>query len=72
MLPQIARVAPVPQKSAPESAQGATPTRTPDAYRRSAAASPLPKKTRSQSSPVKPKDDMTLEGPTIADLTTMV
>jgi predicted RNase H-like nuclease (RuvC/YqgF family) len=32
----------------------------------------LPKKTRSQSSPAKPKDDMTSEGPTIADLTMMV
>jgi len=28
--PQIARTAPVPQKSAPKSAQGATPTRTPN------------------------------------------
>ena len=72
MLPQIARVAPVPQKSASESAQGATPTRTLDTQRRSAAASPSPKKTISQSSPAKPKDDMTSDGPTIADLTTMV
>ena len=35
-------------------------------------ASPSPKKARSQSSPAKPKDDVTLEGPTIADLTAMV
>ena len=30
------------------------------------------KKARSQSSPAKPKDDVTSEGPTIADLTAMV
>ena len=72
MLPQTARVAPVPQKSAPEVAQGATSTRTSDAQKKSAAASPSPKKARSQSSPAKPKDDMTSEGPTIADLSAMV
>ena len=69
--PQIARAAPVTQKSTPGSAQGATPTWTPDTQKRSTAASPSPKKTRSQSSPAKPKDDMTSEGPTIADLTAM-
>ena len=62
----------MPQRSAPESAQGATPTQTPDAQRRRAAASPSPKKTRSKSSPAKPKGDATLEGSTIADLTVMV
>ena len=72
VLPQTARVAPVPQKSAPEAVQGATSTRTSDAQRKSAAASPSPKKARSQSSPAKPKDDVTSEGPTIADLTAMV
>ena len=40
--------------------------------KKSAAASPSPKKARSQSSPAKPKDDVTSEGPTIADLTAMV
>ena len=40
--------------------------------KRSATASPSPRKARSQSSPAKPKDDATSEGPTIADLTTMV
>jgi len=70
--PQIARAAPVTQKSAPGSAQGATPTWTPDSQKRSTTASPSPKKTRSQSSPAKPKDDMTSDGPTIADLTAMV
>ena len=64
--------APVTQKSAPLSAQGATPTWTPDTQKRSTAASPSPKKTRSQSSLAKPKDDMTSDGPTIADLTAMV
>ena len=44
VLPQTARVAPVPQKSAPEAAQGATSTRTSDAQRKSAAASPSPKR----------------------------
>ena len=72
VLSQTARVAPVPQKSAPEAVQGATSTRTSDAQRKSTTTSPLPKKARSQSSPAKPKDDMTLEGPTIVDLTTMV
>ena len=62
----------MPQRSAPESAQGATPTQTPDTQRRSAAASPSPKKTRSQSSPAKPKGDTTSEGSTIADLIAMV
>jgi len=62
----------VTQKSAPGSAQGATPTWTPDTQKRSTTASPSPKKTRSQSSPAKPKDDMTSDGPTIADLTAMV
>ena len=33
---------------------------------------PSPKKARSQSSPAKPKDDVTSEGPTIADLTAIV
>ena len=70
--PQIARTASVPQRSAPKSAQGATPTQTPDAQRRSTTASPSPKKTRSQLSPTNPKHDMTLDGPTIADLTAMV
>ena len=60
------------QKSAPLSAQGATPTWTPDTQKRSKAASPSPKKTRSQSSPAKPKDYITSDGPTIADLTAMV
>ena len=72
MPPQTARVAPVPQKSAPKAAQGATSTRTLDAQKKSTAASPSPKKARSQSSPAKPKDDVTSEGPTIADLTAMV
>ena len=72
MLPQTARVAPVPQKSAPEAAQGATATRTSDAQRKNTAASPLPKKSRSQSSPANPKDDVTSEGPTIANLTAMI
>ena len=72
MLPRTARVAPVPQKSAPEAVQGATSTRTSDAQRKSAAARPSPKKARSQSSPAKCKDNMTSEGPTIADLTAMV
>ena len=70
--PQIARAAPVTQKSTSGYAQGATPTWTPDTQKRSTAASPLPKKTRSQSSPAKPKDDMTSDGPTIADLPAMV
>ena len=70
--PQIAWAAPVTQKSALGSAQGATPTWTPDTQKRSTAASPSPKKTRSQSSPTKPKDDMTSDGPTMADLTQMV
>ena len=70
--PQTARVAPVPQKSTPEAAQGATSSRTPGTQRRSTAASPSLKKTRSQSSPAKPKDDMTSVGYTIADLTVMV
>ena len=61
----------MPQKSALESAQGKTPNRTLDTQRRN-AASPSPKKTISQSSPAKPKDDMTSEGSTIADLTVMV
>jgi len=51
---------------------GATPTQVLDVQKRSATASPLPRKARSQSSPAKPKDDATSEGPTIADLTTMV
>ena len=38
-----------------------------DAY-----TSPSPKKTRSHSSPAKPKGDATSEGSTIADLTAMV
>ena len=67
--PQIARAAPVTQKSALGSTQGATPTWTPDTQKRSTAACPSPKKTRSQSSPAKPRDDMTSDGPTIADLT---
>lgn len=70
--PQIAQTAPIPQRSAPEPVQGATPTQTPDAQRRSVAASPSPKKTKSQSSPAKSKGDATPEGPTIADLTAMV
>ena len=56
----------------PEAAQGATSTQTSDAQRKNAATSPSPKKARSQSSPAKPKDDVTSEGPTIADLTAMV
>ena len=60
------------QKCTSGSAQGATPTWTPDSQKRSTTASPSPKKTRSQSSPAKPKDDMTSDGPTIADLTAMV
>ena len=72
MLPQTAWVAPMPQKSAPEAAQGATSTRALDAQKKSTAASPSPKKARSQSSPAKPKYDMNSEGPTIADLTAMV
>ena len=72
MLPHIARTTLVPQRSAPESAQGATPTQTPYAQRRSTAACPLPKKTRSQSSPAKPKGDATSEGSTITYLTAMV
>ena len=56
----------------PESAQGATPTRTLDTQRRNAAASPSSKKTKSQSLPAKPKDDMTSEGSAIADLIAMV
>ena len=71
-LPQIVRTAPVPQRSAPESTQGATPTQTPDTQRSSAAASPSPKKTRSELSPAKPKGDTTSEGSTIAALTAMV
>ena len=62
----------MPQKSAPEVVQGATSTRTSDAQRKSVAASPSPKKAKSLSSPAKPKDDVTSEGPTIAHLTTMV
>ena len=72
MLPQTAWVAPVPQKSAPEAAHGATSTWTSDTQRKSASSSPSPKKARSQSSPAKPKDEVTSEGPTIADLTAMV
>ena len=72
VLPHTARVAPVPQKSTPEAVQGATSTRTSYAQRKGAVASPSPKKARSQSSPAKPKDDVTLEGPTITDLTAMV
>ena len=72
VLPQTAQVAPVPQKCAPEAVQGATSTQTSNAQRKSAAASPSPKKARSQLSPAKPKDDVTSEGPTIADLTAMV
>ena len=53
VLPQDAPASPMSQKSAPVSGQGATPTQTPDAQKRSAAASPSPKKTRSQSSPTK-------------------
>ena len=56
----------------PVSGQGATPTRTLDAQKRGAAASPSPRKVRSQSSPAKPKGDTTTEGPTITDLTAMV
>ena len=62
----------MPQKSAPETVQGAISTRTSDAQRKSAAACPSPKKARSQSSSAKPKDDVTSEGPTIANLTMMV
>ena len=40
--------------------------------KRSATASPSPRKARSQLSPAKPKDDATSEGPTITDLTAMV
>ena len=40
VLPQTAQVAPVPQKSAPDAAQGAASTRTSDAQRKNAAASP--------------------------------
>ena len=72
MQPQTARVSPMPQKSAPEAVLGAPSTRTSDAQRKSTAASPSPKKARSQSSPTKPKDDVSSEGPTIADLTAMV
>ena len=43
-----------------------------DTQRKNAATSPSPKKARSQSSPAKPKDDVTSEGPTITDLTAMV
>ena len=70
MPPQIAWTASMPSRSAPESALGVT--QTPDTQRRSAAASPSPKKPRSQSSPAKPKGDITSEGSTIADLTVMV
>ena len=72
MLSQTAWVVPMPQKSAPEAIQGATSTWTSDAQRKNAAASPSPKKARTQSSPAKPKDNVTSEGPTIANLTAMV
>jgi len=62
----------MPQKSAPVSWHGATPTRTPDAQKRGAAASPSPRTVRSQSSPAKPRGDTTAERPTIVDLTVMV
>ena len=70
--PQTAQTVHMPQRSASEPVQGAAPTQTPDAQRRSAAASPSPKKTRSQSLPAKPKGDTTSEGSTITDLTAMV
>ena len=59
-------------KERPGVCAGGTSTQTPDAQRRSAAANPSPKKTRSQSSPAKPWGDAASEGPTIADLTAMV
>ena len=72
VAPQDALASPMPQKGALVIGQGTTPTQNPDAQRRSAAASPSPKKTRSQSSPAKPKGETAAEGPTIADLTAMV
>jgi len=54
------------------SRQGATPTQILDVKGRGAVASPSPRKVRSQSSPAKPRSDMTTDGPTIADLNAMV